>query len=89
MLQPIQPESMDIYQVKKEYGEFITLVGGIGTQKILPFGTVDEVEDEIRNALERMARNGGYIMAPSKPIMTGVPLENAAALINRFGNQKI
>lgn len=88
MLQPIQPESMDIYHLKKEFGKSITLVGGIGTQKILPFGTPEEVKNEISTALERMSKDGGYVMAPAKPIMPGVPLENAVTLINSFGRQK-
>ena len=31
---------------------------------------------------------GGYILAPAKPILPGVSIENAVALIDRFVNQK-
>jgi uroporphyrinogen-III decarboxylase len=34
-----------------------------------------------------MATGGGYIMAPAKPILPGVPLENARALIDAFTEQ--
>jgi hypothetical protein len=35
-----------------------------------------------------MAAGGGYVMAPAKPILPGVPVENAIALIDAFVNQE-
>jgi len=87
MLQPIQPEAMDIFKLKREFGKDICLVGGISTQKTLPFGSVQDVRDEVRACLDRMAAAGGYIMAPAKAILAGVPVENAIALIDEFVGQ--
>ena len=87
MLQPIQPEAMDIFELKQTFGRDLCLVGGISTQRTLPFGTPDEVRAEVRACLRRMAPGGGYIMAPAKPVMPGVPIENAAALIDAFTHQ--
>jgi uroporphyrinogen-III decarboxylase len=42
---------------------------------------------EVRACLKDMATDGGYVMAPAKPILPGVPIENAAALIDTFLNQ--
>ena len=88
MLQPIQPESMDIFRLKKEFGRDICLVGGISTQRTLPFGTPDDVVREVRKCLEVMAVGGGYILAPAKPILPGVPLDNAVALIDAIVRQE-
>ena len=87
MLQPLQPEAMDIFEIKRSFGRELCLVGGISTQETLPFGTPRDVRREVTTCLERMAPGGGYIMAPAKAIMAGVPLENARALIDAFLEQ--
>jgi uroporphyrinogen decarboxylase len=88
MIQPLQPEAMDIFELKREFGKDLCLVGGISTQKTLPFGTPQDVIEEVNLCLEKMAAGGGYILAPAKPILPGVPVDNAVALIDRFVNQK-
>jgi len=87
MLQPLQPEAMNIFALKQDFGEDICLMGGVSTQQTLPFGMPDDVRREIRTCLDRMARGGRYVMAPAKPILPGVPLENAMALIDAFVDQ--
>jgi uroporphyrinogen decarboxylase len=81
MLQPIQPEAMDVFELKRRFGQELCLMGGISTQKTLPYGTPQEVRREVQKCLKHMAVGGRYVMAPSKPILPGVPLENAIALI--------
>lgn len=87
MLQPIQPESMDIFALKKRYGEHLCFAGGISTQHLLPFGTPDEVQAEVRRCIEMMGKGGGYVIAPAKPILPGVPMANIVALIDAIVNQ--
>lgn len=87
MLQPIQPEANDIFKLKREYGRHILMMGGISTQQTLPYGTPDDVRREVRECIDVMARGGGYVMAPAKPILPGVPVENAVALIDEFMRQ--
>jgi uroporphyrinogen decarboxylase len=82
MLQPIQPESMDIFALKREYGRHLCFAGGISTQQTLPFGTPEQVRAETRRCIEVMGEGGGYVVAPAKPILPGVPLANAVALID-------
>ena len=55
--------------------------------KTLPFGTPQEVIREIDRCLEKMAIGVRYILAPAKPMLFGVPVANAVALIDRFVNQ--
>ncbi|MBC8388061.1 MAG: hypothetical protein H8E13_08445 [Actinobacteria bacterium] len=62
ILHPIQPEAMDIFKLKKEFGKDITFQGGLRTQDLLPCGTEDEIMNEIRVLKERMGKGGGYIL---------------------------
>ncbi|HOW68963.1 MAG TPA: uroporphyrinogen decarboxylase family protein [Phycisphaerae bacterium] len=86
-LQPLQPEAMDIFDIKRRFGRNLCLMGGISTQRTLPSGAPDDVRREVRECLTRMGAGGGYVMAPAKPILPGVPLENAIALIDAFVDQ--
>lgn len=86
-LQPIQPEAMNIFEIKRRFGRNLCLMGGISTQHTLHAGTPEDVRKEVRKCLTHMAAEGGYVMAPAKPILPHVPLENAIALIDAFVNQ--
>ncbi|MBQ3177465.1 MAG: hypothetical protein IJB52_06565 [Clostridia bacterium] len=82
VLNPIQPECMDIYELKEKYGSHMTFWGGISTQKTLPYGTPEGVAEETRKVTEALSKNGGYIIAPSQEIQADVPFENLCALID-------
>ena len=81
VLNPIQPEAMDLAKLKREYGAKLAFWGGISTQRVLPFGTPDEVKREVRRVRALMAAGGGYILAPSQEIQDDVPPENVVALL--------
>jgi uroporphyrinogen decarboxylase len=87
MLQPIQPEAMDIFEVKRRFGKDLCLMGGISTQHTLHQGRPSDVIREVQACLKQMAAGGGYVIAPAKAILPGVPIENAAALIDAFVRQ--
>ena len=46
VLNPLQPEGMDIARIKRDYGGKLAFWGGISTQKTLPYGSPDEVRSE-------------------------------------------
>ena len=54
---------------------------------MLPFGSPQEVRDEIRRLIEELGRGGGYILAPAKQLMEDIPTENAVAVIEEFSRQ--
>jgi uroporphyrinogen decarboxylase len=81
VLNPVQPEAMDLATLKREYGEHLTFWGGISTQRTLPYGTPDEVKQETRSVRALMSRGGGYILAPAQEIQGDVPAANILALI--------
>ena len=73
---------MEPERLKKEFGKDLSFWGGIDTQKILPYGTQQEVEDEVKRVIEIMSRDGGYIFAPGHNIQALVPPENVEAMLN-------
>jgi uroporphyrinogen decarboxylase len=84
VLESLQPEAMDVYAIKRKYGKNLRLWGGLGTQQVLPFGSPQEVRDEIHRLIKEFGKGGGYILAPAKPLMEDIPAENAAAVIEEF-----
>lgn len=82
VLNPIQPECMDIFEIKKSFGEKLAFWGGISTQQTLPYGSVNQVKNEAERIILTMSENGGYIAAPSQEVQDDVPYENIKALID-------
>jgi len=78
ILNPIQPKAsmMSPKNLKDSYGNMITFHGGIDTQEILPFGNKESVERAVRETIEIMNRNGGYIFAAAHNLQEDVPPEN-------------
>lgn len=81
ILNPVQPECMDLKFLKETYGKDITFWGGISTQRTLPYGTPEDVRKETQEVIELLSENGGYITCSSQEIQTDVPYENLKALI--------
>jgi uroporphyrinogen decarboxylase len=87
ILNPLQPEAMDVLKIKAEFGRALCLNGGISSQFTLPRGTADEVRCEAAGCLSLLGKGGGYIASPAKALTGEVPLENAAALIDALVGQ--
>lgn len=83
---PFQPEVMDIYRLLPQYRGRLAFYGGLSTQKTLPFGSVEDVRNEVRRLLE-LGREGGYIFAPAHDVEGDVPLENMLAAIEMVQRQ--
>lgn len=81
ILNPIQPECMDIYEIQRKYGEHLSFDGGIGTQSVLPFGTPQQVAAQTERLVETFGANGGLILSPSHVIEPEVPAENLDAFV--------
>jgi uroporphyrinogen decarboxylase len=81
ILHPIQPEAMDILELKREYGKELTFCGGLGTQELLPRGSPEQVRDEVKRLKREMGKGGGYILEPGITVQADVPLKNIVAMI--------
>ena len=63
----------------KKYNGKIVFVGGVDTQHLLPFGTPQEVRDEVRRLRDLFGEN--YVVSPShESILPGVTVENLMAM---------
>jgi uroporphyrinogen decarboxylase len=85
---PFQPEVMDIYQLLPSYRGRLSFHGGLSTQRILPYGSSDEVTRESEKLLQ-LGNDGGYIFAPAHDVEGDVPLENIQAFMDTAKNQRI
>lgn len=81
VLNPVQPEAMDVARLKADYGDRLTFWGGLSTQRTLPFGTPDEVRRECRALKRLLGKGGGHIFSPAQVIQGDVPVENVLALL--------
>ncbi len=84
VLESVQPEAMNPYELKKRFGAHLTFWGGLGSQSTLPFGAPDDVRAEVGRLCREMGRGGGYILAPAKALQTDTPAANAAAAVESF-----
>jgi Uroporphyrinogen decarboxylase (URO-D) len=68
-------------ELKKEFGERVTFWGGgVDTQRTLPFGTAEEVRQEVCFRLKIFARSGGYVFNTTHNVQARVPAENVLAM---------
>jgi uroporphyrinogen decarboxylase len=79
VVNPLQPECIDPAEVKRLYGDRIALHGGVSLQKTLPFGTTDEVRDEVEQLIRSCGYDGGLVVFPSNVIQPDTPIENIVA----------
>jgi uroporphyrinogen decarboxylase len=84
ILNPIQytASQMNAHVLKKEFGnDLVFWGGGIDTQKILPFGTKQEIVDEVKRNIEYLAPGGGFIFAAVHDIQDDVPPQNIITMV--------
>ena len=85
IINPVQinARDMDAAMLKREYGEEVTFWGGgVDTQKVLPFGTPDEVKKQVLDQCEILSLGGGFVFNTVHNIQANVPLENVIAMLN-------
>ena len=79
ILNPVQvaAKDMDPKELKREFGKDLTFWGGgCDTQKVLTFGTPDDVEKEVRQRIADFAPGGGFVFNQIHNIQPQVPPEN-------------
>jgi uroporphyrinogen decarboxylase len=79
ILNPVQvaARDMDPRELKREFGKDLTFWGGgCDTQKVLTFGTPDDVEKEVRKRISQFAPGGGFVFNQVHNIQPQVPPEN-------------
>ena len=77
ILNALQPTArdMDLPRLKAQYGETVVFFGGLDTQAITPFGSIQDVEGEIKRVIRAAAKGGGLILAGAHNIQPDVSTE--------------
>jgi uroporphyrinogen decarboxylase len=83
-LNPIQVSSadMDTAVLKAEFGDRICFWGAIDTGRVLPTGSVKDVQAEVQRRIRDLASGGGYVLAAVHNIQEDVPPENILAMVD-------
>jgi uroporphyrinogen decarboxylase len=94
IINPVQvsAKDMDTQRLKKEFGGKLTFWGGIDTQRVLPFGSPKDVEEEVKRRILDLAPEGGFVLTAVHNIQAGVPPENICKMYDaaqKHGNYPI
>jgi hypothetical protein len=87
ILNPVQcsAEGMDPAHLKQTYGGDITFWGGgIDTQRTLPFGTPQQVREEVKRRVEIFAEGGGFVFNAIHNVQANTPVANLMAMFEAF-----
>jgi len=83
-----EPANMDPERLKTEFGDKLTYCGMIDTQRLLPYGTVEECRTVARHRIKVIGRGGGYIFCPSHDLQIDTPLENILVIYEEITGKK-
>ena len=77
----IRAKDMEPAGLKRDFGQDLAFWGGgVDTQGILPYGTPQEVKDDVRRNIEALAPGGGYVFNTIHNIQADVPPQNLMAM---------
>ena len=82
---------MDAHMLKEKYGDKLVFWGGgVDTQQTLPFGTPEQVRQQVKERLDILSKGGGYVFAPIHNVVAKTPVENLIAMyeaVKEFNNR--
>ena len=79
-INPIEPYSMDIRQIKKQYGSTVAISGNVDIAGPLAFGTPDETYEDCKQLILDMKPGGRYIYTTCHSVTNDIPPDNYAAM---------
>jgi uroporphyrinogen decarboxylase len=89
ILNPVQPECMDFSEIHRKYGDRLSFNGTLGTQKLMPLGTPEEVREETRKNLTIAGPQGGLFCCPTHMLEPEVPWANIEAYLDTCKNFRL
>ncbi|HUV07661.1 MAG TPA: uroporphyrinogen decarboxylase family protein [Spirochaetia bacterium] len=85
VLNPVQPQALDVYALSRDFGGRICFNGGIDVQATMVRGKPEDVKKEVHTMVHLFGRfDGGYIGGMSHSIMPETPLDNIIAVYEAF-----
>jgi uroporphyrinogen decarboxylase len=80
VLNPVQPECLDVAAVKQRFGDRLAFWGGVGTQTTMPFASAAEVYRTVQQTIDVLGPTG-YVPCPTHVLEPEVPWENILAYL--------
>jgi uroporphyrinogen decarboxylase len=85
VLNPVQPQAMDVAHLSTTFGGQVCFNGGVDVQGTLIHGCTEDVKREVHQLVDLFGRfNGGYIGGTSHSVMPETPLDNVIAMYEAF-----
>jgi uroporphyrinogen decarboxylase len=84
VLSPVQPlaQNMDPWRLKREFGKDLSFLGGLDLQRLLSFGSVDQIEHGVRILMKEYAQGGGYVFGASYIIPCNVSPDKIVSMFD-------
>ena len=83
VLHPIQKYTMDEKHIAQTYGDLLTIWAGFDVQRMIPFGTPEEVRQEVRNLMQTYLRTDGrYMLTFGNSITPDTPIASLHAIFD-------
>lgn len=82
-IEPLEPPPMgdcDLAEIKAKFGDRIAFKGNLHTTKVMLMGTVTEVEDACKRAIDDAGAGGGFILSTGDQTPRDTPDENILAM---------
>jgi len=81
-IEPVQVRArgMDFKALVERFKGKVVLQGSIDTQRTLPFGTPEDVKNEVKSRIELFRDKGGFVIGPTQHLLPEIPLENILAM---------
>jgi uroporphyrinogen decarboxylase len=80
---PVQPNvpGHEPHELKARFGDRLSFWGAIDQQQLLPLGSPDEIDADVKAKIDALGSGGGYMVAPAHILQGDTPLENVEAFI--------
>jgi len=87
IIDPVQPHAaeMNTAELKRDFGGQLTFHGAVDIQQVLPFGTAEEIDNEVKERINTLGKRGGYILAPAHNVQADVPPANIVRMCKAAG----
>jgi uroporphyrinogen decarboxylase len=72
---------MNLTHLKEEFGDRLTLIGNMDCSRLLPFGSVEDVEQAVKQCIHDAGYGGGYILSPCTDLTDSCKFENGMAMV--------
>jgi len=76
----VTAKDMEPKGLKKDFGKDLAFYGGIDVQKLLRFGSIAKVRDEVRKTIDILGKNGKYILCSTHALTEDMPVDNVIAM---------